>query len=340
MADYPQRQSISFHYDGVAEPTWAINGPELDLGSQPVDVVWLRRPVPPALPDTLHPEDRYVARIENGFFNKSLWHVLASDAKWVNSYQGHLAARSKLLQLREASKAGLVIPPTLVSNDPDTIVEFIDTNLPRKTIYKSFYPARWDLDRGRAAILETTVVEAQSLPSPDVMRLTPGIFQPLIEKTFEIRATFFGAHVIALRLHSQKSQRGKIDCRAIPMNQLQAEPYQLPAEIYRGCRRLMASLGIVFGCFDFIVTPDKGFVFLEVNEMGQFLWKDHVCPETRILDAFLDFLGNPSPDFTWRPHEKHISLDAVVDSADYQALREEETVQHVESSPDSFSLVA
>ena len=38
----------------------------------------------------------------------------------------------------------------------------------------------------------------------------------------------------------------------------------LPPDVEQACRRLMRNLGIVSGCFDFIVTPEGEHVFLEV----------------------------------------------------------------------------
>jgi hypothetical protein len=63
----------------------------------------------------------------------------------------------------------------------------------------------------------------------------------------------------------------------------------------------MRSLGIVFGCFDFIVTPAGEHVFLEVNPMGQFLWIEEAQPEIRLLAPFVDFLLSRRRDFRWRP---------------------------------------
>ena len=60
----------------------------------------------------------------------------------------------------------------------------------------------------------------------------------------------------------------------------------------------MADLGIVFGCFDLIVTPDGEVVFLEVNQTGSFLWIEEQNPEFRLLDAFSEFLIRATPGFT------------------------------------------
>ena len=52
----------------------------------------------------------------------------------------------------------------------------------------------------------------------------------------------------------------------------------------------MHRLGIVFGSFDFIVTPDDEYVFLEVNEQGQFLWIEEYNASFHMLDLFVHFL--------------------------------------------------
>lgn len=45
----------------------------------------------------------------------------------------------------------------------------------------------------------------------------------------------------------------------------------------------MRKLGIIFGCFDFIVTPDEEYVFLEVNPMGQFREDDAMGAEAHLF---------------------------------------------------------
>jgi len=52
----------------------------------------------------------------------------------------------------------------------------------------------------------------------------------------------------------------------------------------------MKDLGIVFGCFDLIVTPAGDYVFLELNEAGAFLWIEEQLPELHLADAFCEFL--------------------------------------------------
>jgi hypothetical protein len=48
------------------------------------------------------------------------------------------------------------------------------------------------------------------------------------------------------------------------------------------------------------VTPEGDYVFLEVNEMGQFLFIERCCG-LPLLDAFSEFLLQGRADFQWSP---------------------------------------
>ena len=49
-----------------------------------------------------------------------------------------------------------------------------------------------------------------------------------------------------------------------------------------------------------IVTPGGDYVFLEVNEMGAFLWIEEKVEDLGLLDAFCEFLLQGTVDFRWR----------------------------------------
>ena len=82
---------------------------------------------------------------------------------------------------------------------------------------------------------------------------------------------------------------GQFDWRAIPDGELGVDFYDLPSDIDHKCRMFMSHFGLLFGCFDFIVTPKNEYIFLEMNEQGQFLWVKHLNPEIKMLDILLNF---------------------------------------------------
>lgn len=296
-SDFPTLASASIEIRGE-RLDWEIAGPDLDGGRPPFDVVWHRRPTPPVLPEDLHPGDRPVAKRECQAFLEGLYHLAAPDAFWVNPLASFERAENKPVQLREAVRAGLTVPPTLMSNDPARIRRFLE-EFQGRAVYKPFYPAQWDAD-DQMAVLLTSEITAEDLPEDELLRLTPGIFQARIDKAHELRVTVMGGHVVTARLPSQEVEEARLDWRAAGAK-LRIEPDRLPEDVERACLRLMRSLGITFGCFDFIVTPEGGHVFLEVNPAGQFLWVEEANPGIPLLAPFVDFLLSRDPGFRWRP---------------------------------------
>ncbi|HEX3552536.1 MAG TPA: hypothetical protein VIA62_04850 [Thermoanaerobaculia bacterium] len=323
--NFPTRQERSLLIQGRAKVAWEVHGPGLDLHSVPFDVVWHRRPVPPVLPDDMHPGDRIIADHECSAFDHSFWQFVAPDAFWVNPLESRRRATSKPLQLAEAARSGLQTPPTLFSNDPQMIRQFI-ARYEGRAIYKAFTPAQWSMADG-AALLFTTMVSLDDLPDDDTLRLTPGIFQPEIPKAYELRVTYMGGLAVTAKLLSQISPATKLDwrmnCPATPI-----EPTQLPSRVERACRTLMKRLGVVFGCLDFIVTPEGEYIFLELNEMGQFLWVEDLNPDFKLLDCFCEFLiQRRAEGFCWRPSHDSVTCHEFRKLAEYQ--RERESGLHV-----------
>jgi len=295
-SDFPTRQTASIDIQGE-HVGWEISGSCLDGGRPPFDVVWFRRPTPPVLPGDMHPGDLPVAQRECRHLLRGLYQMAAPEAFWVNPLKSDPRAALKAPQLAAAVRAGLNVPRTLISNDPSRIRSFLK-ELRGRTVYKPFQASQWE-DEGLMAVLLTSEVAVEDLPSDDTLRLTPGIFQEKIDKAHELRVTIMGAHVVTARLLSQESAATRLDWR-MPGTKIRVEPDRLPEEVERACRRLMRDLGIVFGCFDFIVTPEGAHVFLEVNPAGQFLWIEEAQPEIRLLAPFVDFLLARRRGFRWR----------------------------------------
>lgn len=311
-SDFPTVQSASIDLrDGRVD--WELNGPGLADGRPPFDVVWFRRPTPPVFPRTLHPGDLPIARRESQDFLGGLYHLVAPDAFWVNPLESRPRAELKAVQLREAAAVGLRVPVTLMSNDPGRIRAFLD-EFPGRTVYKAFYPAQWETGDD-VAVLLTSTVGPDDLPEDEILRCTPGIFQVRVEKAYELRVTILGRHVVTAKLRSQESEHTRDDWRGGGAH-LKVEPGTLPEEVEQACFALMDRLGIVFGAFDFIVTPEGEHVFLEVNPSGQFLWVEEMCPDLLLLAPMLDFLESRRADFRWQP-----TPDAVRHKDYYEAAK-------------------
>ena len=89
----------------------------------------------------------------------------------------------------------------------------------------------------------------------------------------------------------------------------------------RRCTELLARLGLVFGCFDFVVTPEGRAVFLEVNQAGQFLFVEEYTGQP-LLDAFAELLIQAKPDFAWSAEGAAIRFADVAAEAEEICRRE------------------
>lgn len=303
-ADFPIQQFHSFELLD-REVAWHAHGPNFKIENDTFNVVWRRRPEKPTIADSVHPDDRENAERESLMLFHTFWRVIAPNARWINPEVNAKMANSKLLQLKLAIEVGLSAPKTLISNDPEKIKKFA-ARCKNKLIYKTMYPLYW-FKVNDIRMSYTREFNIDQFSSDAVLKMMPGIFQEKVQKAYELRVTYFGNFPVAVKLRSQEHPRGIMDWRYIPPKELAAERYTLPNEIDQKCQALMKKLGLVFGCFDFIVTPDQQYYFLEVNESGQFLWIEGINPEIKMLDIFTTFLINKNKTFNWSEQPDTIS---------------------------------
>lgn len=300
IADLPtkQKNSIFFDHNGYQ---WKCTDNSSAIIDNHYDVVWWRRIRKPYIPkNLLHILDYDFAVRENYLLSESIANNVAPNAWWINKKEAALRASSKLYQLKIALESGILIPTTLCSNDPKDIRYFLLRYEEEGVIYKPLCANFW-FEKEQVKISYTSRVKFADLPNNKLLQLVPGIFQKEIKKKYELRVVAFGDYLVAAKLHSQNHMEGKIDWRAIPVGQMKIEPYKLPTALSRKIKLFMAKMGIVFGSFDFIVTFDNKYIFLEVNEQGQFLWIEDYNQEFKILDIFVQFILNKSGEFIWKP---------------------------------------
>jgi glutathione synthase/RimK-type ligase-like ATP-grasp enzyme len=291
-ADFPQSVSATLAYNIFEESrVLSINGIELNLGD--IRTVWNRRPMAPVPNSSLSELDYSFAKQESSYFLSSLWRMLP-HAFWVNPYSENINADHKPYQLQLAQSHGFKIPRTLITNSPDRLIEFRDS-CAGGMIYKCLTSHGRILDDGRGRALYTAPVNHKDLTEHlDQINVCPCIFQEYIEKKVELRVTVFGRRIFAIEIDSQSHDFSKIDWRRpdgehrnsyhIPQRLV-----DLPADVKDKIFRYMDRLGLVFACWDFIVTPQDELVFLEVNPNGQWYWLEQVTGAP-MLDAFTQML--------------------------------------------------
>jgi hypothetical protein len=308
--DFPSKSGESVLFEGGAR-TVVAQGPELDLENPYFHTVWRRRPSYAIDWSKIHPSDRKFVEIECNIFRRSMLGLISPDAFWVNPADAAISAGYKMLQHGAAAELGLKSPDTLYSNDPCQIRAFIQRH-GGEIVYKPLRGLPWQGEKNIWMSFTSRLTEDQ-LVEDDLLRSSPGIYQQLIPKAFELRVTVMGNCILAARISSQDTERGQLDWRRAT-EEIKATPFDLPPQIAGLCLRLMAKLGIVFGCFDFIVTPEDDYVFLEVNEAGQFLFLEEQTG-LPLLDRFSDFLLSGRADFVGHQGRETIRFTDVLDTA-------------------------
>ncbi|PTL83045.1 MvdC/MvdD family ATP grasp protein [Vitiosangium sp. GDMCC 1.1324] len=308
-SDFPSRVTETVSIVGGRRSV-RLRGPELDVTESSVTTVWNRRPALVLDELHLHPADREFVELGCTTFRRSLLDTLAQRAFWVNP-QRAIERTSKLRQHQFALDVGLEVPDTLYTNDPGEIRAFLREH-PGQVVYKPFNMTAWRDDATYYMTFTSPLTEEQ-LVEDELLRAVPGIYQVRVPKAYELRVTMMGRRAFTARLLSQQTQGGKIDWRKA-QEELRMEPFELPADIARQCFALMRKLDIVFGCFDFIVRPDGRYVFLEVNQAGQFLFVENAAG-LPLLDAFTEFLIQGSVDFDWSPDRVGLRYQDVLGPA-------------------------
>ena len=298
-ADQPTLLKNSIHIDNDAY-IWKSADHRQSYTRNDYDVVWWRRARKPYIPDDyIHPRDNKFVKQENTLFYEAITYNMAPHAWWINNKDAAIRASSKLLQLRVAVNCGLRIPLTLCSNDPNEIRYFLLKHESEGVIYKPLCTPYW-LEPENIRVFYTSQINFLGLPEDGVLQATPGIFQKEVKKKYELRVTCFGDFLMAARIESPEKNT---DWRSTDQENLQVIPYTLPSILEEKIRLFMRKMGLVFGCIDLIINEKEEVIFLEVNEQGQFLWKENYHPSFKMLDIFVKFLLNQSPCFQWNDNK-------------------------------------
>src|SRR5215217_6678578 len=146
-------------------------------------------------------------------------------------------AEVKALQLAEASKAGLLTPLTLISNDPDQAAAFVQNLGDSNCAIKPLVATRVDGAEGARLPLTTTLPRGHALES---VAAAPTIFQPYIEKAYELRCVVMGDKIFTAKLKSQEKESTRKDWRAgtVEEEEVEYELFDLPERVQAALHRL------------------------------------------------------------------------------------------------------
>ncbi len=242
-----------------------IDGQLCDLSE--VDAVWWR--VKPTtylnFPESNPATTSFIHREWDSALNSL--EAFTRQSRWINPRLSDLQARNKPTQLFIARKLGFTIPLTIISNDNVAIERFLESG-EGGHIYK---PLTWYFDPPDKIIFTSQVDANQIRSDPDAIHIAPGIFQVRIPKAYEVRATLIGKEIFTVRIDSQSHQETSLDWRR-SHDVLSYEKISLPDDVEKRLFGMNNQLGLMYAAYDLVVTPSGEYVFLEVNQAGQWLW--------------------------------------------------------------------
>lgn len=259
------------------------------LKSEEIKSVWYRRPNRFGLSMKDSVQKNY-AEAELRSFLDGLWAILEKRGTfWLNKPTSLERSRKKLFQLELAERKGMLIPRTIVSNDPAEVLRFYRA-CQEKMIFKAIYHEY--LDYGDHVYnIPTTLVSGSHLKKIDLVKRVPTLFQEFIEKDYELRVTVVGDRVFPAKIDSQKNPLAVVDWRnPLCVKELDYSRIELDRDTTNFCLEMLRDMDLQFGAFDFVVDKKGRIFFLEVNPNGQWYWLEE-CAGLLISDAIVDILS-------------------------------------------------
>ncbi|HTN50794.1 MAG TPA: alpha-L-glutamate ligase [Anaeromyxobacter sp.] len=257
VGDFPARLRLAFAARARVS-AWILDGPDGRAREQDLSAVWWRRPRPVELAPNSTPHDRALALRQANATVVGLWASLR--VRWVNEPWADDAASHKPRQLAAAVRAGLPVPRTLVTNDPDRARGFLRGLGRTRAVWKALHctPEDW---------YPTRLLGPRSRPDLASLRDAPAILQAYVPG-MDVRVTAVGGRLFAAEIDARRT-RSPHDFRPV-FDEARVARCTLPAGIARRLRALLADLGLAYAAVDLRRRENGEHVFLEVNPSGQF----------------------------------------------------------------------
>jgi len=209
------------------------------------------------------------------------------DAEWLTRVRE--MSVNKLQVLRVAAEAGLEVPETLVTNRRAALEAFIAEQGP--VISKPLGEAS-NFEVGGTGYVMYTVEITPEVVAGLPERFFPSLFQPRVEKRYELRVFCLGGRCWPMAIFSQEDPQTRGDFRRYNhARPNRCVPYALPAAVEAAVLEMMERLELATGSVDLIRTLDGRHVFLEVNPIGQFGMVSDPCNyylERRVAEHLME----------------------------------------------------
>ena len=197
-----------------------------------------------------------------------------AECRVLNKAEAMASNGSKPYQAQWIQRAGFLVPPTLVTNEPDEAVDFARRHGP--VVYKSTSSIR-------SIVREFDSSHPEKLSK---LRALPTQFQA------RITGTNIRVHVVGNRLFPTEIATTAVDYRYAHRDgeQVEMREIELPTEIAVRCVRLSQALCLPFCGIDLMRTPDDEYYCFEVNPSPAYSYYEQETGQP-IARAVVDYLA-------------------------------------------------
>jgi glutathione synthase/RimK-type ligase-like ATP-grasp enzyme len=247
-----------------------IESSNRQFSSDEIMSVWFRRPdrVDNIGSDITQPDRHFVIQETRATLSGLYGRI--DDAVWISHPYNVQRAAWKLFQLDIASRVGFHCPPYIVSNDQKLLADFASTH--EQFVMKAIHElSTCFADEGQSYSLYVKKFTKEKVPSLFLKKpLTPVYLQKYIQKSMDVRVTMIGFKIFAVAIRD-KGDAEVVDFRVGCLGH-EHEMIKCPPNIERSIIAYAQEMGLNFGAFDFAVSRNGEWYFLECNPNGQWMW--------------------------------------------------------------------
>jgi MvdC family ATP-grasp ribosomal peptide maturase len=252
--------------------------------SKDIKAVWHRKAWGISVPEELDEDYKKIFLSAYANLRYNLITVL-EDIPWINPYENERKIDgNKMLQLKIAKDNHLTIPETIFSNDEHQITAFFHEFCNGKAVAKLHSLTIKSMSGEN--LISTMIIEEDTLEHIADIAYCPMIFQPYIDKEYELRIVYIAGEFFTGKINNSEN----VDWRLAQADYFWSA-YELPENVKTGLASMMEEMGLYIGAIDMIRGKDGAYYFLEVNPQGEWgmLQKDLGFPiAERIADNLIN----------------------------------------------------
>ncbi len=299
VEDMPNQIRIRVNIGNICEPSIEVSAGERNLGICKFPVVWLRDFDTTLMSfDFGENYDKFARRFCYEQWNDTYKILIDSlSSEWINRPEANLKTSNRLKQLTFAREAGLKIPSTLITNDPNAAAEFY-THHDGQIVLKAVHHHGIEID-GKVYSMYTRSLTKDSLSRLVDLIYAPCILQERLKKKSELRVTIVGEKVFATKIHTEALPDCCDDLHRGKLSEIPKKAVKLDEATEAGCLKMMNTFGLKYGAIDFLLDERDQPFFLEINPTGDWYWIEHDTkqPITESMVNMIETLGRSSNSF-------------------------------------------